>query len=73
MQDHYNLLAREEEREMLPLCADEGVGTIPCTLISLFDDDFSVACDQLARCLLDVAKNGSQQHLLENRAIREWK
>jgi aryl-alcohol dehydrogenase-like predicted oxidoreductase len=29
MQDHYNLLAREEEREMLPLCLDEGVGTIP--------------------------------------------
>lgn len=28
MQDHYNLLAREEEREMLPLCKDEGVGTI---------------------------------------------
>lgn len=28
MQDHYNLLAREEEREMLPLCAAEGVGTI---------------------------------------------
>ena len=24
MQDHYNLLYREEEREMLPLCADEG-------------------------------------------------
>lgn len=28
MQNHYNLLAREEEREMLPLCRDEGVGTI---------------------------------------------
>ena len=28
MQDHYNLLAREEEREMIPLCIDEGVGTI---------------------------------------------
>src|ERR1700755_2599689 len=28
MQDHYNLLAREKEREMLPLCLDEGVGTI---------------------------------------------
>jgi aryl-alcohol dehydrogenase-like predicted oxidoreductase len=28
MQDHYNLLAREEEREMLPLCTHEGVGTI---------------------------------------------
>ena len=29
MQDHYNLLQREEEREMLPLCADQGVGVIP--------------------------------------------
>ncbi|GLZ47055.1 oxidoreductase [Actinomycetospora sp. NBRC 106375] len=29
MQDHYNLLYREEEREMLPLCGDEGVGSIP--------------------------------------------
>ncbi len=29
MQDHYNLLAREEEREMLPLCVDQGVGVIP--------------------------------------------
>ena len=29
MQDHYNLLNREEEREMLPLCADQGVGVIP--------------------------------------------
>jgi aryl-alcohol dehydrogenase-like predicted oxidoreductase len=29
MQDHYNLLARTEEAEMLPLCADEGVGAIP--------------------------------------------
>jgi aryl-alcohol dehydrogenase-like predicted oxidoreductase len=28
LQDHYNLLAREEEREMLPLCADEGIGTM---------------------------------------------
>ncbi|SEP81016.1 aldo/keto reductase [Microlunatus flavus] len=29
MQDHYNLLAREEEREMLPYCVDSGVGVIP--------------------------------------------
>ncbi|MHA3020748.1 aldo/keto reductase [Mycobacterium sp. BMJ-28] len=28
MQHHYNLLAREEEREMIPLCLDEGVGTL---------------------------------------------
>jgi 1-deoxyxylulose-5-phosphate synthase len=29
MQPHYNLLYREEEREMLPLCAEEGIGVIP--------------------------------------------
>jgi 1-deoxyxylulose-5-phosphate synthase len=29
MQDHYNLVQREEEREMLPLCLDAGVGVIP--------------------------------------------
>jgi 1-deoxyxylulose-5-phosphate synthase len=29
MQNHYNLLYREEEREMLPLCRDQGVGVIP--------------------------------------------
>ncbi|MBK3563739.1 aldo/keto reductase [Streptomyces sp. MBT62] len=29
MQNHYNLLYREEEREMLPLCADLGVGVLP--------------------------------------------
>ncbi|WP_062204022.1 aldo/keto reductase [Streptomyces sp. NBRC 109706] len=29
MQNHYNLIYREEEREMLPLCADQGVGVIP--------------------------------------------
>ncbi len=29
MQPHYNLMYREEEREMLPLCAAEGIGVIP--------------------------------------------
>ena len=29
MQNHYNLLYREEEREMLPQCVDQGVGVIP--------------------------------------------
>jgi aryl-alcohol dehydrogenase-like predicted oxidoreductase len=29
MQPHYNLLYREEEREMMPLCLDQGVGVIP--------------------------------------------
>jgi 1-deoxyxylulose-5-phosphate synthase len=29
MQNHYNLLYREEEREMIPLCLDMGIGVIP--------------------------------------------
>jgi aryl-alcohol dehydrogenase-like predicted oxidoreductase len=29
MQNHYNLLYREEEREMIPLCLDEGFGVVP--------------------------------------------
>ncbi|MDQ6809839.1 MAG: aldo/keto reductase [Verrucomicrobiota bacterium] len=29
MQNHYNLLYREEEREMIPLCLEEGIGVIP--------------------------------------------
>lgn len=29
MQNHYNLVYREEEREMIPLCVEEGIGVIP--------------------------------------------
>ena len=29
MQDHYNLIYREEEREMIPQCIDQGVGVLP--------------------------------------------
>jgi aryl-alcohol dehydrogenase-like predicted oxidoreductase len=29
MQNHYNLIYREEEREMIPLCVEEGIGLIP--------------------------------------------
>jgi len=29
MQNHYNLIYREEEREMIPLCEDQGIGIIP--------------------------------------------
>jgi aryl-alcohol dehydrogenase-like predicted oxidoreductase len=29
MQNHYNLIYREEEREMIPQCVDQGVGVIP--------------------------------------------
>src|ERR1700681_28578 len=29
MQNHYNLIYREEEREMIPLCREEGIGVVP--------------------------------------------
>jgi 1-deoxyxylulose-5-phosphate synthase len=29
MQNHYNLMYREEEREVLPLCADQGIAVLP--------------------------------------------
>ena len=29
MQNHYNLVYREEEREMIPLCVEMGIGVIP--------------------------------------------
>lgn len=41
-------------------------------LVSLFNDDFSVDCDRLALCLIDVAKHGASERLLTNRAIRDW-
>jgi len=34
MQNHYNLVYREEEREMMPLCVDQGIGVIPWSPIA---------------------------------------
>jgi aryl-alcohol dehydrogenase-like predicted oxidoreductase len=34
MQNHYNLVYREEEREMIPLCTDQGIGLIPWSPIA---------------------------------------
>jgi len=49
MQNHYNLLYREEEREMIPQCIDQGVGVIPWS--------------PLARGLLAGSRTrGGQQH-----------
>lgn len=63
MQNHYNLVYREEEREMLPLCVDQGIGVIPWSPLargllgggrargshasSLRDDGDGVLADQL--------------------------
>jgi len=65
MQNHYNLLYREEEREMLPLCEAEGVGVIPWSPLARgllagarrsLDDEESTAragSDALSRRLYD--------------------
>lgn len=42
------------------------------TLFSLLGADYSVDCDQLARCLLDVAKRGAERALLVNSELRSW-
>jgi len=35
-------------------------------------DGFSVETAALARCMIDVAKNGAEQAIFDNRAIRNW-
>ncbi|MFD5254259.1 aldo/keto reductase [Streptomyces bobili] len=51
MQNHYNLLYREEEREMLPLCADQGVGVLPWSPLARgrLTRDWGTATDRSAR------------------------
>ena len=48
MQNHYNLVYREEEREMLPLCVDQGVGVIPWSPLArgLLTRDAGTATDR---------------------------
>ena len=50
MQNHYNLLYREEEREMLPLCADQGIGVIPWSPLARgrLTRDWNAASERLA-------------------------
>jgi uncharacterized protein YbjT (DUF2867 family) len=42
-------------------------------VMGLFIKDFKIECDQLARCLIDVARNGASEHLLMNKTIIEWR
>ncbi len=65
MQNHYNLLNREEEREMMPLCEDQGVGVIPWSPLArgrlTRDWDESTArseTDEFGKHLYDVASDG---------------
>jgi aryl-alcohol dehydrogenase-like predicted oxidoreductase len=60
MQNHYNLVYREEEREMIPCCVDQGVGMIPWSPIARgflsrkrgeIDDTVRAKTDQYARSM----------------------
>jgi aryl-alcohol dehydrogenase-like predicted oxidoreductase len=57
MQNHYNLIYREEEREMIPLCLDQGVGVIPYS--------------PLARGLLAKAANAKPTARAESDPLRD--
>src|SRR3954466_4569399 len=73
MQDHYNLLAREEEREMIPLCLDEGVGTIVWSPLARgrlargWDDARSTARSETDGAYADLLYSPAQE--ASNRAI----
>jgi aryl-alcohol dehydrogenase-like predicted oxidoreductase len=64
MQNHYNLVYREEEREMLPLCREEGVGVIPWSplargLLARSGPTVREGSDDLAVNLYDHAGDGA--------------
>jgi len=56
MQNHYNLVYREEEREMIPLCRDQGVGLIPWSPLArgfLAGNRTAAKADETARSKTD--------------------
>jgi len=57
MQNHLNLLYREEEREMLPLCADQGIGVLPWS---------PLARGRLTRDWSDTSKRADTDKVLHN-------
>ena len=85
MQNHYNLLYREEEREMIPLCAKEGVGLMPWSPLargilagarrSIADRDSSTraATDTYGHGLYDEQVNwdivDAVRHIAEQRGV----
>lgn len=42
------------------------------SVMAWWNEDLAVDCDQLARCLIDVAKHGSPNRVLTNQQIRNW-
>ncbi|WP_215458187.1 aldo/keto reductase [Streptomyces sp. ATCC 21386] len=73
MQNHYNLLAREEEREMIPLCLDEGIGTLIWSplargrLARAWDDTRSTQRSETDAAYADLLYSPAQE--VSNKAI----
>ncbi len=69
MQDHLNLLYREEEREMLPLCRDQGIGVIPYSPLASgrltrdwsADSSLRAETDQIAKGKYDATADTDRQ------------
>ena len=64
MQNHYNLVYREEEREMMPLCREEGIGVIPWSPLAR---GFLAGNRRAARTSGDTAR--AQDRRLRARAV----
>ncbi len=63
MQNHYNLIYREEEREMMKLCADQGIGVIPWSpLARPPDPPLGIALNPI-----EPAKTNSAKVCMQNR------
>ena len=78
MQDQYNLLMREEEREMLPFCLNQGVGVIPWSPLArgLLTREWSShtrrsETDKFTKALYSQAEEANQQIVETVKAIAE--
>jgi len=72
MQNHYNLMYREEEREMMRLCAEEGIGVIPWSPLARgrltrdFDEQtFRTQTDKFGQHLVRKSLADADRHVLD--------
>jgi len=79
MQNHYNLIYREEEREMIPLCLHEGIGVLPWSPLargrlagktSARDQTTRAATDTIAQRLYDIESDAQIVERVEEVAAR---
>tara|TARA_R110002126_G_scaffold285701_20_gene436870 strand:+ start:3682 stop:4593 length:912 start_codon:yes stop_codon:yes gene_type:complete len=78
MQPHYNLMYREEEREMLPLCLAEGIGVIPWSPLARgrlagrsTDASTRAQTDKTANALYDRSQEQDEAVITAVRAVAE--